>query len=127
FVIAAAGEGEFVRSGAVTRGAGDLGAILVERILKGVGLHQHVDLPFAIPDYSLELIPKISDRFWFSFHDEFDHFLQEYALEFFESARFERATLDNYVAVFRKECVVLRFVAEHGVELLVELDFNSFG
>ena len=107
------------------RRAGDLGAIFIERILERVGLHQHVDLPFAVPDFFLEFIPQIADRFWFSFHDELDHFLQEDALEFFESARFKRAALDDHFAIFREERVILRLVAEHGVELFVELDFDS--
>ena len=126
-VIAAAGEGEFVGSPAIARRAGDLGTIFIERILERVGLHQHVDLPFAVPDFFLKFIPQISDRLWFSFHDELDHFLQEDALEFFESARFKGAALDDHLAIFGKECVILRLVAEHGIELFVEIDFNSLG
>src|SRR4029077_15333814 len=61
-VIAAAGESEFVGSGAIASGPGDLGAIFIERILQRVGLHQHIDLPFAVPDSFLELVPKIANR-----------------------------------------------------------------
>ena len=66
-----------------------------------------------------------SDRFRLSLHEELDHFLEENALEFFEAARFERAAFDDDFAVASEERVVLRLVAEHGVELLVEFDFDA--
>ena len=75
--------------------------------------------------FLLEVVSQVADRFRLSFHEELDHFLEENALEFFEPARFERAAFDDDFAVAGEERVVLRLVAEHGVELLVEFDFDS--
>ena len=78
-----------------------------------------------LADFLLEIFAQRCDRLRLSLHEELDHFLQEDALEFLEPARFQRAAFDDDVAIAREERVVLRLVAEHGVELLVELDFDS--
>ena len=61
----------------------------------------------------------------FALHEKLDHFLEKDALEFLEAARLERAAFDDDFAVVSEERVVLRLVAEHGVELLVELDLDA--
>ena len=75
-------------------------------------------------DFLREFIPQDRDRFGFSFHQELDHFLEENALEFLESARLERAAFDHNFAFASEKGVVLSLVAEHGLELFVELDFD---
>ena len=60
-------------------------------------------------------------------HDEFNHLLQENALKLLEPPRLQGAALNNYIAVAGKERVILRFVAEHCVELFVELHFDAWG
>src|SRR5205807_8569299 len=46
-------------------------------------------------------------------------------LEFLQAAGFERAALNNNVTAASKQGIVLCFITEHGVELLVELDFDA--
>ena len=101
-------------------------AVFVERILERVGLHQQVDRPSRrsrIFCSNSSRKPLIASGF--AFHEELDHFLEENALEFFEPARLEGAAFDDDFAVAGEERVVLRFVAEHGVELFVELDLDA--
>src|SRR5256885_9854760 len=69
FVGAVAGEGELVRRGAIAPARADLGAIFVERILEGVGLHQHVDMPFAVADFLFEVFAQRGNRVRLSFHE----------------------------------------------------------
>ena len=68
---------------------------------------------------------KFADRFRLSLHEELDHFLEEDALELFQPARFQRAAFDDDLAVAGEERVVLRLVAEHRLELLVEFDLDA--
>ena len=65
------------------------------------------------------------DGFGFALHLELDDLLEEDALEFLEAARFQGAAFHDDFAFFCEERVVLRLVAEHGVELLVELDLDA--
>src|SRR5205823_6228647 len=62
FVSSTAGERKLIGGGAIASTCADLGAIFVERILKCVSLHQHVDLPLAIADLLLELVPQLRNR-----------------------------------------------------------------
>src|SRR5882724_6037856 len=69
FVISTAGQGELVRRGAIAAAGADLGAVFIERILKRIGLHQHVDGPFTVADFLFEVFAQRGNRVRLSFHE----------------------------------------------------------
>src|SRR5437016_13052765 len=75
----------------------------------------------------LKLVTQLRNFLRFPLHDQFDHFLQENALELLQAAGFERAALNNNVTAAGEQSIVLCLVAEHGVELLIKLDFDTMG
>src|SRR5207244_4231558 len=102
-VVAATCQGQLIGSGAVPGGPGDFLAVLFERILERVGLHEPGDWPFAFTDFSLEVDPQVADLFRLPFHEKLDHFLEENALKLFEPTRFEGTAFDDDLAVTGEE------------------------